>query len=307
MKNARRMPQWMEDFKSVHGIYPIAGGSGNEPPPAQPAVPEGGGSRQPGTIEVPVEEEPEQKPDGPVTETPAAQQGFQAGAEEGFVSKSEMEQALARARQQEKDKLYGRIEDMDAQLRAMREAEEARQREIEERERREQEEAERKQEEEMELRDLLSKKEQEWQERFQSMEQELQTRDAILERERQFQALEAYKAQALAQHEEEIMPELRDMVQGTTPEEIDASIASMKERTARILGEVQAFQQQQRQQMPGPRVTAPAMGPLEQNETANQTVTATDIANMDMNTYRANRDRLLKATSQKAREGGLYG
>ncbi len=300
MKHARRktLPQWAEDFKSVHGIYPIAGGSSNEPPP--------GNQNQPGTIEVPAGEE-EEEPEGPVTETPAAQQGFQAGQVEGYVSKEEFEAALANARKQEKDKLYGRITEMDETLKEMREREAREEQERAEAERREQEEAKRKAEEEMDLRELLSQKEQEWQDRFTQVQEEIAQKDALLEREREFQALEAYKSQALQQNEDDIMPELRDMVSGNTQEEIDASIESLKDRTARILGEVQQFQQQQRQQMPGPRVTAPAMGPLEQNETANQTVTATDIANMDMNTYRANRDRLLKATSQKAREGGLYG
>lgn len=301
MKNARRKPQWMEDFKSVHGIYPIAGGSSNEPPPPQ----------EPGrgTVTIPQQEEEDETPPTPpaATETPAAQQGFAQGSEGDGKGKTFTEEDLNRARQQEKDKLYGRISEMDETLRELREREEARQREIEEAEARERQEAERKQEEEMELRDLLSKKEEEWQNRFRTMEEELQSRDAILERERQFQQLEAYRQQQIAENEDEIMPELRDMIQGNTPEEIDASVSALREKTSRILGEVAAAQQQHRQQMPGPRVTAPAMGPLEQNESAHQTVTADDIRNMDMNEYRKYRDQLMKATSQKAREGGLYG
>lgn len=302
MKNARSMPQWAEDFKSVHGIYPIAGGSGNEPPPPQQTpAPEGGGG---GTVTVtpPAEEEEEETPP---TQTPAAQQGFQAGAEEdGKVYTAE---DLARVRQQEKDKLYGRINEMSETLQQMREREEREAREREEAEAREREEAERKAEEEMDFKTLLAKKEEEWQNRFQTIQQEIAQKDALLEREREFQALENYRQSKLSEHEDDIMPELRDMVQGNTPEEIDASINALVEKTSHILGQVAASQQQYRQQMPGPRVTAPAMGPLEQNESAQQTLSADDIRNMDMKTYREYRDQLMQATSRKAREGGLYG
>lgn len=298
MKNARRMPQWMEDFKSVHGIYPMAGGSGNEPPPDQQPP------SQAGTITVP---KPEEEEPPAATETPAAQQGFQQGSEGDGRGKTFTEEDLNRVRQQEKDKLYGRLSEMEEQLKAMREREEAEAREREEAEARERQEAERKQEEEMEVRELLTKKEQEWQNQFQTLQQEMAQKDALLEREREFQQLENYRQQRLAEHEEDIMPELRDMVQGNTPEEIDASVSALVEKTSRILGEVAAAQQQHRQQMPGPRVTAPAMGPLEQNESAQQTLTADDIRNMDMKTYREYRDQLMQATSRKAREGGLYG
>ncbi len=297
MKNARRMPQWAEDFKALHGVYPIAGGSSNEPPPAQEETPPSGG--------VKVETPPKEEPETPPTQTPAAQNGFQQGA--NADGKTFTEEDLERARKQEKDKLYGRIEEMDNQLKAMREAEEARQKAIQEEEERQKTEAEKKAEEEMELRDLLAKKDEEYQTRFQQMQEELAQRDAVIAREREFQSLEAYRQQKLAEHEDDIMPELRDLVEGNSPEEIDASVSALVEKTSRIIGQVAATQQQARQQMPGPRVTAPAMGPLEQNETANQTMTADDIAKMDMKTYREYRDRLLQGASQKAREGGLYG
>lgn len=260
----------------------------------------GGQASTSGTLVV--EETP---PTPAATDTPPAQEGFAQGAAESG-NRTFTAEDIEKARRQEKDKLYGRMEELQAELRALREAEEAKKAEQEEAERRAVEEAERKAEEEMELRDLLHKKEQEWQGRFQELEAERERERAILEQERQYQALMEYRQRRIAEESEEIMPELRDMVAGNNEQEIEASLSTLKERTARILEQVAATQQQYRQAMPGPRVTAPVMGPVEQNDSGYKTVTAADIRQMDASTYAQHRDQLLNAASNKAREGGLY-
>jgi hypothetical protein len=93
---------------------------------------------------------------------------------------------LERARQQEKDKLYGRIDEVQLQLRqiqADREAEQA------ERQRLADEAAEArrlKEEGELEVRDLLARKETEWQQNFSKLEQRYDADRAVFEKERLF-------------------------------------------------------------------------------------------------------------------------
>lgn len=248
------------------------------------------------TISVPVESEtpPETPPETP--EEP------QLKTSEGFTAED-----LAKARKEEKDKLYGRIEEMQGELRSFREAEEARKQAEEEAEARRIAEAEKKAEEEMEVRELLTKKEQEWQDRFQRLEQEREQERALLEKEREFSMLTDYRRNRLDAEADHIMPELRDLVQGNTQEEIDASIATMIERTSRILDQVRASATQARQQMPGVKPTAPPIGPLEENDSAQQTYSASDIRGMSMNDYVKNRDRLLGAVRKKVQDGGIYG
>lgn len=284
----KRRPKWMRDFHAEHGIWPIAGGSDDAPAP--------------GELTIPADE-----PDGdaPLTETPPAQEGFAQGQDEGS-GRSFSAEDIAKARKEEKDKLYGRVESLNDELKRLREAEEERKRMAEEAEARAAEEARQREEEEMDVRSLLQTKEQEWQQRFQQLEEEREAERALLEQERRFQTIQAYRAQRVAEEGDQIMPELHDLVTGSTEEEIEESLASLKDRTSRILGQVAATQQTIRQQMPGPRVTAPAMGPVEQNDSAHKTVTADDIRSMDIQTYMQNRDKLMQAASRKAHDGGLY-
>src|SRR5262245_20576106 len=85
------------------------------------------------------------------------------------------DQDIEAARQQEKDKLYGRIEDMGGQLKALQE-ERAAERAERERLADEADAARRAQEEgEMNVRDLLAKKEQEWQSQFDTLNKRYDT------------------------------------------------------------------------------------------------------------------------------------
>lgn len=227
-----------------------------------------------------------------------------AGTNTRFFSADDIE----RVRKEEKDKLYSRIEEMQTELKAMREAEEARKRVVEEDEARKAEEQRKAREEEMTLKELLAQKEQEWNERLQRMEEERSRERAILEQERRFNQLQEYRRRRVDEEAENIMPELRDMVSGNSEEEIEQSLSTLKERTARILEQVAGIAQNQRQQLRGTAPTGiPPAGPIEENDQGHRTLTAADISGMDINEYAKNRDRLLGAVSRRAREGGLYG
>lgn len=260
-------------------IFPIAGGS--EGPPEPP----------PGTtITVPPLPTPIEPP------TPPAPNGQSFTAED-----------IERVRREEKDKLYGRIETMDAQLKTF--AKERDERIAAEETARKEAEAAADAERKKNL--TFEQKLEEVQGAFNSQLTDLQgqlaQRDALLALERQFQELNKYRDRRLSEETDNIMPEMHSWVAGNSEEEIEANISRAVETTNSILGQVAAAQQQQasayqqaRQQARGTGVTAPPVGPME-NQSGQETLTADEIRNMDMATYMKNRGRLLEAASQQMR------
>jgi hypothetical protein len=205
---------------------------------------------------------------------------------------------IARARQDEKDKLYGRIEEMGTQLQTLAQereeraaAEQARLDEIAAQEQAARESA-------LDTRQLLEQKDQEWNQRFATLERERDTERALREQEGRFMAVNEYRRNRIEQEAHTIMPELRDLVVGASEEEVEASIAAMQQRTEAILASVQGAVTQQRQQVRGVGITAPPVGPMEQ-QTTFETLTPDDIRSMDMTTYAKYRDRLLQQTRQQ--------
>jgi hypothetical protein len=211
---------------------------------------------------------------------------------------------LERARQQEKDKLYGRLDEVQTQLRQIqsdRETEQA------ERERlaHEADEARRlKEEGELEVRDLLTRKETEWQSQFTKLEQRYDADRAVFEKERLFAQVQEYRRDRIEQESEYILPELRDLISGDTPESIDASIEVMKARTEQIFANMQAaIPQPQIPFQRGAAPTAPPVGPMEQMPSY-ESLTPDDIRGMDMETYKRYRGQLLQATNPNRRPAG---
>lgn len=211
---------------------------------------------------------------------------------------------LAAVRKQEKDKLYPQIEQLKNELGELK-------REREERleaERKAQEEAERlakqQQEDEMDVRSLLAQKEREWEERLERERIERENAIALLEKEKAYAEISDYRSQRLAEVGDEIMPQLRDMVTGNTKEEIDQSIAGLIAKSNAILEEAQSAMQAQRQQMQGPRVTAPATE-LDTNSGQRQ-FTPEEIADMSMAEYQKYRSSLLGQTGSGTNRG-LFG
>jgi hypothetical protein len=213
---------------------------------------------------------------------------------------------IERARQQEKDKLYGRIEEMGTQLQQVLSA-------------REQEEAERKrladeaetarkekEESEMDLRALLEKRDKEWEDRFKETESQYATDRAIFEQERKLAELDTYRRQRVEQEQEEIIPALLDMVSGNSPEEIEQSILFMKERSNIIASNFAAAAQQSQQQVPfrgAAMPSVPPVGPLEQLP-ANVPITDALVKGMSMDDYKKNREQLLRMTNPNNRRQG---
>lgn len=219
------------------------------------------------------------------------------------------EDDLARIRAQEKDKLYPQIDKLKEELDAIkREKEEQKAREAAEIAKQEKEASlaeKKRQEEEMELRQLLSQKEQEWADRLEAERQEREKAFALLDRERKFAEVTAYKSKRIQEEQDNIIPELIDLVQGDTATEIEASVQSLKERSSKILEAAQQAMQTARKDMTGTRPTAPPAGPLDIN-TGNRQFTAEDISAMGMNEYAKLRTQLLSDRAL-GREQGLFG
>lgn len=213
-------------------------------------------------------------------------------------------------RRQEKDKLYKRVEDADGRVRSLeeqlsvisQERESARQ-EAAERARAEAEILRQREAEELSAKDLLAKREdefnqrinqveQEWRVKFEDIERQRQAQEALLEKERRIQQIESYRQRRMSEEQETIIPELRDLISGNSEEDIDNSIAVLRERSNAIIESIQQATSQSR--LRGPQVTAPPTGPME-NQSEYQTLSADDIRNMPMDQYMKMRERLMQA------------
>lgn len=296
LRQFMRLPQTYFRFPPghVHGyrkdgrpIYAVAGGSEAAPEPSS------NGS----TITVPAA--PPEPPPTTATNTTNQQNGQTFSAED-----------IEKARQQEKDKLYGRIQEMDERFKKLEEERQARISAEEKARKDAEEEAERVRQENLTFSQKLEETQKTWEQRLAEMQGQIAQRDALLDRERQYQALQEFRNRRLTEETDHIMPELHTWVAGADEAEIEASISRAKETTASILAQVTQAQQaqqaqalQMRQQARGTNVTAPPVGPME-NQTGYETMTAEQIAAMDMATYAKNRARLLGAASQQMRGRG---
>lgn len=219
-------------------------------------------------------------------------------------------------RKQEKDKMYKRLEDADARAKAMEEQlkllnldRQAAIKQATETARKDEETRKQREFEELSSKQLLSKTEDEfntkikdidaaWQARFASIEEDRASQQALLEKERELRELETYRQRRMHEEQENIIPELIDLVSGNTLAELDASVEILRERSAAILLSVQ--QATQPRQPKGVSVTSPVSGPME-NQQEYQTLNSDDIRNMTMDQYVKMRDRLLVSRSNKGR------
>lgn len=235
---------------------------------------------------------------GYVQPQPAQQQAPQNGNQPRYTDED-----LERVRREEKDKLYGRIETLDQEVKRLADERKVEADRLKAEADQRAAELKAKEEEQMDLRQLLERKDQDWQHRFDEMNSSYEADRALFAKERRLQELEAYRIGRIEQEAEYIMPELRDLVHGDDEAEIDSWIEAMKQRTASIFDQIAAAQGQNRQQMRGAATTAPPMGPMEQLSTQ-ESFTAEQISAMNIDEYKKHRDGLLRSASQSRRLGG---
>ena len=209
---------------------------------------------------------------------------------------------IANARQQEKDKLYGRIEQLGGQMQEIQAAREA---EAAERQRLADEaDAARKakEENEMDLRTLMERREAELRAEMEQIRQAQEMEREVFNRERTLQQVDEYRRDRIAQESEYLMPELRQYIAGDTMEAIDAAIERVKADTANIVSNF--VQQAEPPPIPyqprGAAPTAPPVGPMEQL-TEQTPMSLQDLRAMDMDTYKKHRNQLLQATNPNRR------
>lgn len=251
-----------------------------------------------------------------IVDTPVAQEAFLSdvpAATEALVTpvqsqspdKGYSEEDLRRVREQEKSKLYPQIDSLKEELNLLKKEREERFAEAEKLKAEKEAEARKQAEAEMDVRQLLETKEREWAEKLESERLEREKAFLLLERERQLSELTEYRTQRLNQERDNILPELVDLITGNTSDEIEQSIAGLKERSSRILDSAQQAMQSARREMTGSRVTAPASGPLDTNSDQQQ-FTADQIAAMSVTEYAKYRGKLLgQAASDRGK--GIFG
>ena len=221
-------------------------------------------------------------------------------------------------RKQEKDKMYKRLEEADTRVKSLeeqlgiiaKEREEAK-KEVEDRAQKESELIRQREMEEMSAKELLqmredefnsklSQIEQDYQSRFAEIERQREQQEALLEKERKLTELNSYRARRMNDEMENIIPELIDLVAGNSEEEIENSIAVLRERSNAIIESIQQATAASQGRLRGAPVTAPPVGPME-TQTEYQTLTAEDIRNMPMEQYAKMRDRLMSARPNRGR------
>jgi hypothetical protein len=240
-------------------------------------------------------------------QTVAAVQGEVEPLMPGFTADD-----LAKARAQEKAKLYPQIEKMQEELakaKALAEelASKEEQREAERNAKAAERAAKKKQEEESELtfKELLSKKEQEFESRIEAERLERERAFALLDTERKFQELMNYRAQRIEEERDSIVPQLIDLVNGSSQDEIENSIETLKAKSAGIMQDVQQATANAKQSMAGTRITAPASGPLD-NDSEHNPLTIDPSKGISMDDYIKNRQKYLGAAANN-RGQGLFG
>ncbi|MFC9505417.1 hypothetical protein [Streptomyces sp. NPDC057002] len=220
---------------------------------------------------------------------------------------------IAKARQEEKDKLYSRLtkgderlQALEAELTTLREEREAREKAEADRQTAEEQAAKEKAEAEMSARKLVEERSTEWEQKFAELQREREQERAALAKEAEFNRLRAYIQERLTAESNSIAPELRDLVAGNTPEEVDQSIEMLKAKTDAIFQSVQQAQQTARSQMRGVASTGyTGNGPTDGDAGARQ-LSVDDIKNMPMSEFAKYRSQLLGAAANNSSNRGLF-
>jgi predicted lactoylglutathione lyase len=157
----------------------------------------------------------------------------------------------------------------------------------------------------MDIRQLLEKKEKEFQTQLEAERLERERAFALLEQEKHFQEVMQYRQQRIEQERENVIPELIDLIEGNNRDEIEQSIASLKDKSARILDSAQQALQSTRREMAGTRITSPASGPLD-NDSEQRSYSPENIREMSLADYAKQRAKLLGEAAGN-RGKGLFG
>jgi hypothetical protein len=227
----------------------------------------------------------------------------QAVAEPQFTEhKGYTEEDLKKVREQEKSKLYPQIDSLKEELAVLKKDREERMAEAERLRQEAEEDARKKAESELDTRQLLELKEKEWAKKLEEEKLERERAFLLLERERQFAEITSYRTRRVEEERESIIPELVDLISGNTPDEIEQSIASLRDRSSKILDSAQQAMQSNRREM---STTKPTLPPTMENNSDQQQFTAEQLAAMSVTEYAKVRNKLLPKVGSNDR--GIFG
>lgn len=244
-------------------------------------------------------------------------------------TREELDQLLAErieaVRKEEKDKLYGTKANQDEKMRLLNEQVSELTKTNKEREKeaariaKAKSDADRKAEEaELSAKELIAKREADWeakrnedmqlfQNRTTELEQRLESEKAIRAQEAALAELREYVQYRVSQEADNIEPHLVKYVNGTSREEIDASIEQLKADSAGIYQAGQEHFRGTRAAMPGsaPTGNIPS-GPMEAlDQGQQQQFSAEEIKAMDQDTYLKHRAGLLRAAGGGSSGSGV--
>ena len=259
-------------------------------------------------------------PEGDIITVPADAPMVERFVENALSKNSRVftEDEVEGIRKQEKDKMYKRIEEADSRVKSMEDQmgqiaaeREAARKEADERKSKESELLRQREVDELSAKELIAKREDEFNQklqeidgdykrRFEEIEAQRQSQEAIIEKERRLQELNSYRQRRLGEEQENIIPQLVDLVAGSSEDEIETSISVLRDRSNAIIESIQQATAQQQGRLRGAPVTAPPVGPME-TQTEYQQLNADDIRNMTMDQYAKMRDRLLNARPNRGR------
>jgi hypothetical protein len=212
-----------------------------------------------------------------------------------FYSQEQVDDMLNKARTQERDKLYPKLQQTDAmadELKALK----ASQKKLEklEEDRQAAIEAERKKAEDAKLtaEQLIARREQEMNDRFLQFQQDQEVKVALLQKQNELIALQAYIQRRVNEEQDNIVPELIDFIGGDNEAAVEASIEIVKAKSAQIVDNVKQANTRQRSTMPGvaPAAGVNAQGPLD--TPGDRQLTAQDIQGMSMSEFAQLRQRI---------------
>ncbi|CAB4122230.1 hypothetical protein UFOVP27_115 [uncultured Caudovirales phage] len=221
--------------------------------------------------------------------TPAPTASNTVASSQFVEQKTYTEDDLKRVREQEKNKLYDTIESLKGEVSLLAKDREERLSESDRLRKEAEEEARKKAEAEMDTRQLLELKEKEWQSQLEEVKKENARNLALVERERQYAALTEFRNRRVQEEQDNIIPELVDLISGNTPDEIEQSITSLRDRSSKILDSASQALQSARKDMVG---TKPTLPPTMENNSDQQQFSAEQIAAMSVSEYAKVRDRL---------------
>jgi len=225
---------------------------------------------------------------------------------------------IAKARKEEKDKLYSELESLknnwataQSTLKELQEQKAAELAEVQRKQEEKEAAAQAKREEEMSAKSLLEAKLKEtndtWEARFTQLQEERESERALAAKEKAYNELVDYRNSQLQGNAADIAPQFHPFIQGETREQIDNAIAQAKAATQSIAQEVQAAQQQGQPNNRGVSATGyTALGPLD-GTMGQKKYTVDDINNMSMAEYAKFRSEVGVASSEAQRNRGILG